>query len=136
VTAAARRGRADRVRGRGRRSRRGGFTVVEVLAAVVLLSVGLLAIAGLAATAARVTRYGARQTIAASVAQSRFDSLSSLPCRTLAVGGPTTGASSARGVTERWTVTDGFNVKNLTDTLTVVGRAGPLVYRTVLPCRD
>ena len=113
-----------------------GFTVIEVLMAVMVLGVALLSIAGLAATAARMARGGSNQVVAAAVAQSRFDSLSSLPCRTLGVPSPTVGTASTRGVVESWAVTDGYNVKNFVDTLTVPGRTGRLVYRTVLPCRD
>jgi hypothetical protein len=101
-----------------------------------VLSIALLAIAGLGVTAAGMTRRGTQQVVAAAVAQSRFDSLSSVPCRGLAVTGPTSGTSTTRGVVERWVVTDGNNVKNLADTLRVPGRTGALVYRTVLPCRD
>lgn len=121
---------------RGARGTPAGFTLVEVVAAIMVLAIGLLAVAGLAVTASATTRYGARQTIAAAVAQSRFDSLSSVPCRGLAVTGPTMGTSTTRGVSENWVVTDGNNVKNLADTLRVVGRTRPLVYLTVLPCRD
>jgi Tfp pilus assembly protein PilV len=103
---------------------------------MLILAIGLLAIAGLAVTASATTRFGVRQTVAASIAQSRFDSLSSVPCRGLAVGGPTTGAATSRGVSESWAVTDGNNVKNLFDTLRVAGRSRPIVYLTVLPCRD
>jgi prepilin-type N-terminal cleavage/methylation domain-containing protein len=113
-----------------------GFTIVELLAALTVLSIALLAIAGLGVTAMGMTRRGTSQVVAAAVAQSRFDSLSSVPCRGLAVSGPTVGTSTTRGVVETWVVTDGSNVKNFADTLRVPGRTGALVYRTVLPCRD
>jgi type IV pilus assembly protein PilV len=115
---------------------RAGFTLVEVLLAMMILSVGLLALAGLGVTASVGARAGTQQTIAAAVAQSRFDSLASLPCRDLATAGPTTGTALTRGVRERWVVRDGVNVKNFVDTLTFPGRTRPLVYLTVLPCRD
>jgi hypothetical protein len=44
--------------------------------------------------------------------------------------------STLRGVREAWVVTDGWNVKRLADTLTVPGRATPLVYVSVIPCRE
>lgn len=115
---------------------RTGFTLVELVAAVLLLTVGLLAIAGLGIAAAKTTRRGAVQTLASAVAQSRFDSLSSLPCNTLAASGPTTGSATTRDVVERWRVVDGYNVKRLTDSITVPGRAGALVYQSVIPCRE
>ncbi len=119
-----------------RASARAGFTIVEVLAAVFLLAVGLLAVAGLAAVAQRTTRRGTTQTLAAAIGQSRFDSLASLPCRTLAVNGATTGGATTRGVRERWRVTDGVNVKVLRDSLWVPGRHTPVVHVSVIPCRD
>ena len=115
---------------------RAGFTLVEVIAAILLLSIGLLAIAGLGVVAAKTTRRGSTQTLASAIAQSRFDSLSSLPCNSLANGGPTSGTSTVRGVEERWRVVDGFNVKRLTDSLTVPGRTSVLVYQSVIPCRE
>ncbi len=115
---------------------RAGFTLVEVLVAIVLLAVGLLSLAGLAVTAARTTRQGGTQTVAATLAQSRFDSLASLPCQTLAVSGPISGTATFRGIRERWVVRDGRDVKRLTDSLTVPGRTRPLVYESVIPCRN
>ena len=115
---------------------RAGMTLIEIVVAVTLLAIGLLAIAGLGITALKTTRGGSQQTVAAAVAQSRFDSLSSLPCRTLATTGTTAGTATTRGVVERWRVVDGFNVKRLTDSLTVPGRTNTLVYQSVIPCRE
>ena len=120
---------------RGRRDRR-GFTLIELIAAIMLLSIGLLAVAGLGVVAAKTTRRGSTQTLAAAIAQSRFDSLSSLPCGTLAAAGTTSGTSTTRGVVEKWRVVDGWNVKRLTDSLTVPGRTTTLVYQSVIPCRE
>jgi len=82
---------------------REGFTLVELLVAIVILSVGVL---GLASTAAVVTRQiggGAQQTRAAAVAQTRFEELRSMPCA--AYGGlPFTGTGDAGGFREAWAV--------------------------------
>ena len=115
---------------------RRGFTLIEVIAAIMLLSIGLIAVAGLGVVAAKTTRRGSTQTLAAAIAQSRFDSLSSLPCASLAANGVSSGTSTTRNVVERWRVVDGWNVKRLTDSLTVPGRANTLVYQSVIPCRD
>ena len=119
----------------GARARR-GLTLVEVVIAILLLTVGLLALAGLAASAARAVRGGGTQVVAAAVAQSRFDWLMSVPCAGLASNSPTTGASTTRGVRESWTVTDGDNIKRLADTVRIPGRTNPVVYQSVIPCRD
>jgi Tfp pilus assembly protein PilV len=123
-------GRAPAVRPRH------GLTLVEVIFAILLLTVGLLALAGLAAGASQAIRGGGTQVVAAAIAQSRFDSLSSVPCAGLANGVTTSGTSATRGVKERWSVTDGRNIKRLADTIDVPGRSTKLVYLSVVPCRD
>jgi Tfp pilus assembly protein PilV len=116
---------------------RAGMSIVEVILAIVVLSVGVLALAGLAAAASKTIRGGGTQTVAAAVAQSRFDSLASVPCAALAPAGWTTsGSATTRGVTERWVVTDDRNLKRLADTVRIPGRTNPLVYVSVIPCRD
>jgi type IV pilus assembly protein PilV len=115
---------------------RAGFTLVEVVFAIVVLSVGLLALAGLGLAASRLTRGGSVQTVAASMAQARFDSIASVPCLPLRNAGTTTSPlRTFRGVRERWAVTAGSYRINLVDTLWVPGRRTPLVFRSVLPCR-
>jgi prepilin-type N-terminal cleavage/methylation domain-containing protein len=116
---------------------RRGLTLVEVIVAIILLAVGLLSLARLAASAAIAVRGGGTQVVAAAVAQSRFDSLMSVPCAGLATGGNrTTGTSLIRGVRESWSVTDGQNIKRLADTIQIPGRTRPVVYQSVIPCRD
>jgi hypothetical protein len=39
-------------------------------------------------------------------------------------------------VRESWTVTDGQNIKRLADTVRIPGRTRPVVYQSVIPCRD
>lgn len=112
------------------------MTIIEVVVALFLLTVGLLALAGLAASASRTVRAGGVQTVAAALAQSRFDSLSSVPCAGLAALQPTRGTATTRGIRESWIVTDGRNVKRLADTVRVPGRRTPLVFVSVIPCRD
>ena len=113
-----------------------GMTIIEVMVAMFLLTVGLLALAGLAASASKAVRAGGIQTIASALAQSRFDSLSSVPCATLATTAPTRGSATTREIRESWIVTDGRNVKRLADTVRVPGRRTPLVFVSVIPCRD
>ena len=126
-----RRGPAPRARDRR------GFTLVELIVAIMILVVGLLALAGTSALITRQMGTGARTTVAATVAQARLDFFASMDCTQLAIGGATTtGTSSGRGVTERWVVTDGNDVKYVTDTVRIAGQTRPLVYHSVIPCRD
>ena len=115
---------------------RDGFTIVEIIVAIMVLSVGVL---GLAATAAVVQKQmgsGERQAAAAAIAQSRFDKLTSVNCAT-AVTSPDSATWRAGHVKEVWTVEQiaGKNVKQITETITITGYTNPLVYTTFIPCR-
>ncbi|HKG93986.1 MAG TPA: prepilin-type N-terminal cleavage/methylation domain-containing protein [Gemmatimonadaceae bacterium] len=119
-----------------RRARR-GFTLVELVVAIILLSIGII---GLASTAGYVTRQMAGssvQTVASSVAQNRIDSLTSIGCSRLVA--PMTGSATTRGISETWTVKDTLqNVKKITLALTVPLRRGApktINYTTFIPCR-
>jgi prepilin-type N-terminal cleavage/methylation domain-containing protein len=123
--------------------RRDGFTLVELMVAIIILAIGILGLAGTSAVITRQMGSANRQTVAAAIAQSRFDSLSSINCAGLAAaGGSSSGTSIAtflnrpRGVTERWRVIDGNDVKILTDTIIIVGFRDTLVYEAYMPCRD
>jgi prepilin-type N-terminal cleavage/methylation domain-containing protein len=110
---------------------RDGFTVVEMLVAIVILSVGVL---GLAATSAVVLRQmtGAKtQTNAAQIAASRVEMLSGKLCSTTA----TTGSAVSGAVKESWTIAPASN-KTLTATVSVAfkGRANPEQFKTVIAC--
>lgn len=128
---------------RRRRRARAGFTLVEVLVAFLFLAVGLLAVAGLAVASLRSTRGGSTQTVAAAMAQARFDSLASLPCQNIvAVGQLISGTATQRGIRERWAAIDGRHasvaqpfVIQLVDTLFLPTRTRPVVYVSYLPCR-
>jgi prepilin-type N-terminal cleavage/methylation domain-containing protein len=84
-----------------------GFTIVEVLMAVVVLGVGVVAMAGSSALVTRMIGRGQRSTRAGQVAAQRLDSLrlvaySTTPhCTNVVSGGPVT---SPLGVTQSWVV--------------------------------
>jgi type IV pilus assembly protein PilV len=110
--------------------------------ALMILSIGLLALAGLGATSLRTARGGAIQTVASSVAGARFDSLASLPCDRIAAAGvtaPVTGTSKARGVEERWSARrlaeNNFNMVLVIDTVTVIGRTQRYAFTSRRACR-
>ncbi len=81
-------------------TREGGFTIVEVLIAVMVLTVGLL---GLASTAGYVTRMigqGNRYTIAATMAGRQLEMLRAGGCANM-----TSGSSATGRFTVSWTIT-------------------------------
>ena len=117
---------------------RRGLTLVELIVAVMILNLALLALAGLGATVARQLRQGASQTRAALLVQSRLDGLASRqPCSSIVAAGATvTGTATTNGISEKWVLRDGKNVIHVVDTVRVPGRTQPLVYQSVIQCRD
>lgn len=125
-------------RGARRPLGRRGFTLVEMIVAVMFLTVGLLALAGASAVLARQMNGGGLQALAAGTATARFERMRSLPCNQIA-----NGTATARGITEVWVKTDTLRGVIVTDTVKYTARktvksAGAVVksypYRTVIPC--
>jgi Tfp pilus assembly protein PilV len=85
----------------------GGFTVVEVLLAVVLLVVGVLAVVGSAAMSTRMIGRGFHDTSAAQIAAARMERLrqiahaTSPPCADARFA---SGSNDSGPVAETWTV--------------------------------
>ena len=131
VLATARR-RRRATNGKGLRA---GFTVVEIIVAIMVLSIGVLGLASTAAVVQRQMASGERQSAAAAIAQSRFDKLTSVNCQTLSTAGGTKTWRHGH-VTEEWTVSAiNNNVRQITETITLTGYKKPLVYTTFIPCR-
>ena len=106
-----------------------GFTLVEVLVAIVVLSVGVMALAG---STAMVTRMIGRGKVETRVAQAssrrvealRLSALSTIPHCTavsFASGGPV----SANGLTESWTVSAAGKVRSVQVNVTYRTVRGP-----------
>jgi prepilin-type N-terminal cleavage/methylation domain-containing protein len=99
-----------------------GFTLVEVLMAVIVLSIGVTALVGSSAMVTRMVGRGRSETLAAQAATQRMDSLRVLAYSTathctagaFASGGPTT----TNGIRERWIVSIAGKVASVSDTVT------------------
>src|SRR5207245_4004944 len=76
-----------------------GYTIVELLVAVMIFSVGLLAMAGTASVIMSTLTSTQSRTIAASVAESRFERVRATPCATRVAG---SAAAVSRGISEAW----------------------------------
>lgn len=83
---------------RGSDTRRRGFSLVELMVAIMILVIGVLGMAGTAAIITRQLNGGATQTIAASAAQARMEGLRGITCK------DTSGSATARGITENYSM--------------------------------
>ena len=115
---------------------RKGVTVVEVIVAMMVLTFGLLGMAGFSMTLTKQFKSSEKQETAALMVQSRIDSIASIRCQNLAPSGTQTGTLVMLGVTEKWRIEDGNDIKVLTDSVSFKPRVKTLAYRSVIPCRD
>jgi prepilin-type N-terminal cleavage/methylation domain-containing protein len=92
-----------------------GFSLIEVLIALVILSISLLALAGLMVTTTRNNSFGGHLTEAVTFAQQRLEELRVAPYNTIVTpGAPViqTGVPSGTNYTINWNV-----VQNADDSL-------------------
>lgn len=106
-----------------------GFTLVEVLVAIVVLTIGLIALVGTSAMVTRMIARGKVETRVAQAASRRMETLrlaaysTSPRCTagTFANGGPVT----TGGLTESWTVPVAGKVRNVQVQVTYRTVRGP-----------
>ena len=120
----------------GRRARllaRRGFTIIELVVAIIIMTVGVLALATGSAGVARQMRAGNQSAVAATVGQARLENIRSLGCSSLSNGTATT-----RGMSEKWAVVwISARARVVTESVTYVPRAQvtrTLALRSVVPC--
>ena len=109
-----------------------GFTLVELIVALMVFVIGVLAAASSSGLVMTMVGGAQRRTIASTVAESRFEILRSVPC-----AAHTSGNTTTRGVRESWDVVP----LALADDVTVRtifpssgGRVTTQTYRTYIPC--
>lgn len=102
-----------------------GFTLIEVLIAVTIFAVGLLAIAAMQTSAIRMNFDGNRLTELSTIGIDQLENLMSLPYSdpTLGVGGPYFPLNQPAGYNVSWMVTAGptTNTRNIRLTVTPNG---------------
>lgn len=110
---------------------RKGFSLIELMVAIMILTVALLGLAASSAVATQMIGAGGHHTLAASVAQSRFEMLRRGSCAAL-VGG----SSYTRGISESWQVDSIRTSAFITARVTYQTRRGPRtqIFRSVRPC--
>ena len=110
---------------------RAGFSLIELLVALIIIDVGVLALAGTTLVLVRRRTELRARSAAVRAASSRLEWLGAGPCE------PTTGSEHPGAqIVERWTVQLRANAtRELTDSVTFGSeRAHTVVLRTRLPC--
>ena len=119
----------------------GGFTLLEILIAISILTVGLLGVASMQVSAIRANDFARAQTEAATAGMDRIEKLVRLPydhTALLAAGNPHTDSTPPAGYTIGWNVTDNSplnNTKTVTVTVSWVdhGKAKNVQLRRIVP---
>lgn len=117
------------------RSRR-GVTMIELMVALAIVSVGVFGLAGGATLVTRLMGGGTVQQRASTIANAHLEQLRSLSC-----GSITNGTDTVRNVISTWTKSDitvssnrrGMSV-NLTVQYPTTKGTRTQSYRTILPC--
>ena len=96
-----------------------GFTLIEVLVALVILSVSLLALAGLMITTTKNNSFGGRMTEAATFAQDKLEELRAIRWEDISEGVNTDQKSGSTGInyTRDWNVATTGSLKTITITI-------------------
>ena len=122
-----------RLRPRRHHARR-GFTLIEMIIAIIVMSIGIMGLAGTATYVATQMGGGAAQTVAAAMASRVSDSLSARRCSAVV-----SGSQTRRGVTMSWVVADSTRTKWVTSQVQYKPKRGAtktLNYVTVIQCPD
>jgi prepilin-type N-terminal cleavage/methylation domain-containing protein len=118
---------------RPRRPRR-GFTLIEMIIAIVVMSIGVMGLAGTATYVATQMGGGKAQTLAATLATKVADSLAARRCSALV-----SGSQTKRDVTVTWTVADSSRTRWVTESVQYRVKRGPtktVTYTTVIQCPE
>ena len=113
--------------------RRSGFTMPELLIAIIVIAIGMLSLAGGSVGVLRQMRWGNQSALAALVATQRMETIRSLGCTSMANGTATT-----RGLPEKWVITSiTSKARAVVESVTYKPRAGLTRYvemKSVVPC--
>ena len=96
-----------------------GFSMIEMLIAIVILSISLLAMAGLMARSTQNTSFGGHMTEAATFAQDKLEELRAGPWIFLVNGNDNKTGATGANYTRTWTVATNAASNLRTITMTV-----------------
>jgi prepilin-type N-terminal cleavage/methylation domain-containing protein len=91
-----------------------GFTLIEVLIALVILSVAFLALAGLMVQTTRNNSFGGRMTEAATFGQDKLEELRAVSWLTITPGSDIKLGSNGMDYSRTWGVATNGNLKTIT----------------------
>lgn len=116
-----------------------GFTITEVLVAIIILAVGILALAGGSTGATKMLSQGERTTWAAAVASARIETLRRIANQTsprCTNAGFASGTATTRGVAETWTVPTSGNARVVLEVIAYKKYGGTITdtVATVIGC--
>jgi type IV pilus modification protein PilV len=95
-----------------------GFTLIEVLIALVILSVAFLGLAGLMVQTTKNNSFGGRMTEAATFAQDKLEELRAVSWVTITSGSDRkTGSAIGTDYARNWDVATNGNLKTITITI-------------------
>ncbi len=89
--------------------RSNGFSLIEVIIALFILAVALLALAGLMVSTTKNTSFGGHMTEASTFAQDRIEELKISPWGNVVSGADTRTGSTGINYSRTWTVRDNSN---------------------------
>jgi type IV pilus assembly protein PilV len=106
-----------------------GFTLIETMIALVVLSIGLVALAGLQISAIRGNNLSKRMTTAVSIANARVEQIKNMPYANIQSESTTQVTESNMTFTRQVTVSNDNPVSNTkTVNVTVTWKNGPKSY--------
>ena len=110
-----------------------GFTLIELMVTIIILVIGLFAMAGTTAVVTRHIGGGAQMALAASTAQARFERLRAESCLTLSDGD-----AESRGISETWVVSNKLRAVEVTLVVGFNTSRGwrEHEYKTRIPCPE
>jgi prepilin-type N-terminal cleavage/methylation domain-containing protein len=114
-----------------------GFTLIEVLVALIILSFSLLALAGLMVTTTKNNSFGSHLTEAATFAQDKLEELRALRWDNINEGANTDQKVSSTGIdyTRNWNVVTNGSLKTITITINWNDRTAHSIRVTSVLCQ-
>ncbi len=111
--------------------RRPAFTLIEVVIAIVLFSIGAIALVGSAAAMTRQMAVSGRRSRAATIARSRAEDSHSRPCSALSGG-----SEQLQGIRSEWEIIAGANAAEVAQRVEYGSALGDHAerYRTATSC--